>query len=230
MRVLVTRPEPGADETAAAVRAAGHDPVLLPLLAIERTGIVPDVAGVQALLATSRNGIAAFAQSSARRDLPVLAVGDRTAQAARDHGFTDVRSAAGAAADLASLAQRTLDPARGALLHAAGEDVAEDMAAVLAPHGFSVRRAVLYRAVAAQGLDASVITACRGALFFSPRTAAIFVTLSRAAGLEKEFERIAALCLSENVARALRVLPWQAVLVADRPDQARLLSLLSRMV
>ena len=230
MRVLVTRPEPGAEETARAVRAAGHEPVLLPLMAIEATGAVPDLDGVQALLVTSRNGIAAFAETCSARNLAVLAVGARTADAARALGFTDVHSADGAAADLAALATARLDPARGALLHAAGEDVAEDMDALLAPHGFAVRRAVLYRARAAEKLDPSLVSGSRAALFFSPRTAAIFVTLSRAAGLEPEFERIAALCLSENVARPLRVLPWQAVLVADRPDQARLMSLLSRMV
>jgi uroporphyrinogen-III synthase len=230
MRVLVTRPEPGAEETAAALRDLGHEPVMLPLLRIEASGVAPDLTAVQALLVTSRNGIDAFAAATLRRDLPVMAVGERTAAAALAHGFASVRSADGDATDLAHMVRASLSPADGELLHISGADLAEDLGALLAPHGFAVGRAVLYRAVAAESLDPAAVLGARAALFFSPRSGTIFVRLARAAGLEAACDRLVALCLSARVAEAVRPLPWRAVLVADRPDQRRLLSLLSRMV
>ena len=49
-----------------------------------------DLDGVQALIATSANGVRAFAARDPRRSLPVCAVGDATARAASDAGFADV--------------------------------------------------------------------------------------------------------------------------------------------
>ena len=107
-RVWITRTTPGADRTAQAVRALGFDPVVAPLLEVRplaRTGDYLSLDDVAALAFTSVNGLI-FADLTPRRDWPVFAVGHRTAQAARDRGFTDVRSAGGDAEDLAALIAR----------------------------------------------------------------------------------------------------------------------------
>ena len=88
MRILVTRPQPGAAQTAAALCARGHEPIVAPLLQIEILAEVdPKAADWAAILLTSANalpGIVKSAGRSAWRGMPVFAVGDRTAQAARD--------------------------------------------------------------------------------------------------------------------------------------------------
>ena len=56
MKILVTRPEPGASETAKALLELGHEPILEPLLHYVPSGVVPDLRGVQALAATSAEG------------------------------------------------------------------------------------------------------------------------------------------------------------------------------
>ena len=108
MRVWVTRPEEDAAELAEALRAEGVEVLVEPLLRIVYTDGPPlDLTGVQALIATSANGVRAFARRNQQRDVPVLAVGAATARAARAAGFTSVESAAGDVAALARLRTRS---------------------------------------------------------------------------------------------------------------------------
>ena len=70
MRVLVTRPEDDARETAVRLKALGHEPILAPLISIRFIdGPDIDLAGVQALIATSSNGVRALARRTSRRDI-----------------------------------------------------------------------------------------------------------------------------------------------------------------
>jgi uroporphyrinogen-III synthase len=226
LRALVTRPREDAEEVARDLRARGIEVLLAPMLSIApvRDPAV-DLGGVQAILFTSANGVRAFAAASSERGLPVLAVGDATAAAARKSGFANVESAAGDVASLADLAARRLNPATGALFHAAASVVAGDLAGILESKGFAVRRAVLYDAVPAKEFPADVVAALNEntldiVLFFSPRSAATFVTLIDKSGLREACGHVAAFCLSPAVAKAIGSLPWRALRTASRPDWA----------
>lgn len=153
-RVWITRAEPGAARTAARLLALGMEPVVRPLLAIQTLSPeLPDLDAFAALAFTSVNGVAAFAGLSARRDRPVFAVGDATAQAARDAGFAQVDSADG---DLAALARRIAADAAGPVLAAVAETPAGDLAAAVrlagggatvgAGRGVAVQAVAVYRA------------------------------------------------------------------------------------
>ena len=231
---LVTRPAEDAAPLAAELERRGLNVLLAPMLVIETLpGPAPDLEGVQCLVFTSANGVRAFVGRSDRRDLPVYAVGDATAQAAADQGFGTVRSAAGDVEDLGRLIVETCDPTAGPLLHVAGSVTAGDLAGHLRAAGFDLRRDVLYDARTAEALDERVAAALAAgeidlALFFSPRTAATFVTLVQAAGLADACRTVAALCLSPAVAAAVSGLDWERVAVADAPNQESLLALLDR--
>ena len=97
MRLLVTRPEPDATRQAELLAARGHEPVLAPLLAIESATNVPiELDGAQALIVTSRNALRALASHrdvAALLQLPLFAVGEATAKAATELGFTTVIAA-----------------------------------------------------------------------------------------------------------------------------------------
>ena len=91
--ILITRPQPGAAESAQALRALGWEPVLAPALTLTA---LPFKAPphCQALVITSR----AAARALPALPLRVIAVGDATAAEARARGFADVQAAAGDAA------------------------------------------------------------------------------------------------------------------------------------
>lgn len=228
--VLITRPEPGAAETARRVEALGWRPVLAPALVLAPRAFAWPPA--QALLLTSR----AAARALPPADLPVLAVGEATAAEARARGFTRVEAAAGDAASLAEHAARRLDPAAGALLLAVGQGYGAELAADLRRRGFRVLRRVAYAAAPAPALPAEALAALQrdgevvSVLFFSPRSAGCAMSLLKASGLAETAARMEALAISprvaETAARALAPLAWRAVRIADRPDQDALLALL----
>lgn len=237
MRVLVTRPRADAAELTGALEARGHQVLVEPLLTI-RPRENPDwPAGhrrAQALLVTSANGVRTFADRDPRRDVPVFAVGDASAAAARSLGFRQVESAAGDVVDLAALVRARLDPEAGPLLHPAASKLAGDLQGALAAAGFTVLRVVLYDALPATGLSAECCRALNEGLidvatFFSPRTAASFVSLVAEADLAATCRGITALCLSAAVAARISGLSWAEVVVAARPEQAALLAALDRL-
>ena len=230
---MITRPREDARAVVEELAARGIDSMVEPVLEIVplATGDL-DLDGVQAVLVTSANGARALGATS-QRDIPVLAVGDATAAAARDAGFAAVAVAGGDVAALAALAAERCNPGAGPLVHVSGSAVAGDLAGRLAARGFTVRREVLYEARAASALSRDATAALSGGdvdavLLYSPRTAEAFVALVRRAGLVAGLRRARALCLSGAVADAARGIAWREVCVAARPDQTVLLDLVGR--
>jgi uroporphyrinogen-III synthase len=229
LRALVTRPRAEAAELAAALARRGIEAVIEPLIEIRPLDLPPpSLAGVQALLCTSANGVRALAATVAERAIPVFAVGDATAARAREEGFRRVESAHGDVGELARLVRRRLDPATGRLLHVAGTRVAGDLAGELRGSGFAVERVVMYEAQAATSLDPATAAALSEggidlALFFSPRTSAIFARLAIAAGIAGRLGRVAAVSISPAADAALVRLGFRERIVAAAPTQAALL-------
>jgi uroporphyrinogen-III synthase len=190
---------------------------------------------VQAVLCTSANGVRALARLSGDRGIALFAVGEATAARARDEGFAQVESAGGNVEDLARLAGRRLRPDAGRLLHLAGSDIAGDLAGMLREKGFAVDRVVLYEARPVAGLSASTVAALQSglvdfALFFSPRTAAVFTRLAEQAGVGAAIRGVTAVSISAAADRALGDLAFRGRLVADTSDQNALLAVLDRLL
>lgn len=222
--VLVTRPEPGAAETEAALKALGYVPVMAPLLTIQPVPGPPlDLTAFDAVAVTSANGLRELAARSAERALPLYAVGERTASLARELGFQEVYAAGG---DVISLT-RLLSGRGPRVLHLSGEDVAGE----LSPADVVVTRMTAYRAVPVDDLPDAAVAALRDGqvayvALFSPRTASVFVRLAQKAGLSAPIGALTALCISAAVARAAQGFGFSETRVAVQPDAASLLALL----
>jgi uroporphyrinogen-III synthase len=183
----VTRPEPGAAATAAALLEAGHRPLLSPCLRIEPVPLRLPVA-IDAIALTSSQALPALAAAGARiRTLPLFAVGDATAARAHAAGFATVESAAGTATDLAALIAGHL-PRGTRLLLAVGAGRSLDLARHLRAAGLRVSRRIAYRARPAESLSDPALAALRAGavdrvLIFSPATGRHFARLLDRAGL-----------------------------------------------
>jgi uroporphyrinogen-III synthase len=236
MQALVTRPREEAETLAAALAARGVGALVEPLMEIQfRASETLDLAGVQAVLCTSANGVRALALASGERAVPILAVGDATAARARAEGFSAVESAGGDVNDLVRLAAARLHRESGPLLHIAGTAVAGDLAEALRARGFSVERCILYEARPATALSSLAVGALRSgavafALFFSPRTAAVFARLADSAGIADSCGRITALSISAAADAPLAGLPWFDRRMAQRPSLPALLEELDRVL
>lgn len=214
-RILVLRPEPGASHTVRQARNAGLDAVAVPLFKIEPMAWdAPDPSDFDALLLTSANAVRhGGVQLQALRGLPVHAVGDATATAARD-----------AVLSIASVGEAGVERLLGSigrdlrLLHLCGEDrrdpgqVAQTITAI-----------AVYRAAK---IDKPDLGASKGdiALIHSPRAGARFAEL-----VDRNVKAsIAIVAISAAAAQAAGE-GWDAVEIASRPDDAALLALATRL-
>jgi uroporphyrinogen-III synthase len=235
VRLLVTRPVPDGERSAAMLRARGHEVVVAPVLRMEIVAAAFGQGPFAALVITSGNAMRALA-SHPRRDelarLPVFAVGARSAEAAREAGFSDVVSADGDVSDLVGLLVARFAGLGVPLLYLAGEDRAGDLAGALAAHGVSVETAVVYRAVPVEAFPTQLRAALAaapidGVLHYSRRSAAAFLAGAAAAGLLQPALSAEHFCLSAAVAIPLTQAGARSVRIASAPDEASLVALLS---
>ena len=196
---------------------AGWTVLAEPLLDIvyERP-VMPELAGYDGLIFTSRHGVQGFAALTAERGLPVHAVGAATARAARDAGFIEVLEGPGDASGLRDVLPQTR------LLHPCGTEVR-----VAVGEALPVYRAAARQSFSAATRNALLADDIAAIMFFSPRTGSIFAGLAGPAE-RRGLSAVKALCLSDAVLDSVRDLGWRGVAVAARPDVAAMLALAGR--
>ena len=211
MRILVTRPQPGAEATAARLRAAGHDVVVAPLLATmavawDRPATLPD-----AVLLTSAAAVRLAGDVAALQRLPCFTLGAATAAAARAAGWADVRAGDG---HVQAVIDRIAAMGLGDVLHLAGAD----RTGMTVPDGLRIATRIVYCA-AAQPLPS--LPAVDWVLLYSPRTAGLF-----AAECDRlEHPRAGVAIAAISVAALAAAGPgWARAVAAATPDEAALLA------
>lgn len=230
MRVLVTRPGEDATETVERLVALGHEAICAPLLRVYFRDVSrQSLDRVQGILLTSANGARAIVESRWRRDIPIFAVGRKTAEVAREHGFSTVRSADGDVEALAQAVAQWANPRKGVLVHAASAHADGRLATALMSRGFEVSQKTVYDvAVAPSELLVKALTEWHpdAALFFSSRSALAFCEFVAVHGLKDTTRGIIAAAISAATAESLKPLEFREVRVATAPNQDALLALL----
>src|SRR6478609_4381700 len=135
MRILITRPLPDGERTAAALRERGHDVLLVPLMQVRP---MPAVVGGNwaAVIVTSANALRVLSaeQIASLLALPLYAVGERSAAVARELGFREVRTPNGDALALVRLIAERHANEDAPYIYLAGQDRAADIETALAGH------------------------------------------------------------------------------------------------
>jgi uroporphyrinogen-III synthase len=235
MRITVTRPQADSERTAAVLRARGHDVLVAPLMQVEP--VAADIrASWAAVIVTSANAPGAIVTHPAHAaliELPVFAVGRRSADACRDAGFTDIVIAGGDVRDLVRLIVERRADAAGPLLYLAGEDRAADLIGELHARGIAAEMAVVYRAATVPFPPALIAALERGAvdavLHFSRRSAENYLAGAKQAGLLAQALAPRHLCLSAQIAEPLTAAGAKQAVTAVRPDEASLIALLDAL-
>ena len=222
-RLLVLRPQPGADATAARIRAMGLMPVVAPIMTAAPLSWQPPAPDAfDGLMLTSAQAVRLGGDAvSHYRNLPVYAVGSATAAAARAAGFGTIIEGETDGVALLLLAERD---GRRSLLHLAGEDHMG-----LSHPAISIERRFVYRVDVADSIPAAGVAALLDgaiALLHSPRAARIFAALLGGSGVPREAVRLA--CLSAAVAAAAGP-GWGAVAHAPLPNDTALLAVAARL-
>lgn len=232
--VLITRPEPSASVTAAKLAALGFSPVLMPL---SRTVALEFSAANQsfdALAVTSANAFRHVQDDFLRlyKSLPLFAVGEGTARAARAAGFDQVIEGGGDAVRLAACLAEHL-PKGARVLYLAGR----------------IRQPIFEERVLQAGLKMQVCDVydveqigysddeIRALLPKSPFVAVLLYSGVAALYLARMMPQIEAgfgpdtqfLCISGRVAEQLPE-KWKAQKrIADHPDEKGIFRLFSKL-
>jgi len=193
-----------------------------------------------AVVATSANalrGIESQLAGTALLKLPLFAVGEHTAAAARQAGFTNVMTASGDAGTLRDLVAESVKSKMlkkaSPLLYLAGADLARDLAGELGEKGFSVVTQTTYKMVPAKHLprevcDAFVAGEIEAVLHYSRRSARAFLEAARDGGVEISALALPQCCISAAVASIVREAGAGQVAVAASPDENALFEALTR--
>ncbi len=231
-RVLVTRPQPGADKTASRLSALGYDPIVMPLT---QTVALPHVLPKEVpelMLATSPQAFRHLSPllTDAFKEIPLRVTGKATATAARERGFLDVKDSGGDAARLLASIGPALQPGTHAL-YLAGRVRRPELEAFLAKRGAAVSTLEIYDTVSVSyttdkyseimvgaGVDALLLTSVNCAL----RSAELNATFRD--GYISENTMI--ICLSERIAEVARSRFSSPVAVAVTPTEDALLECL----
>ena len=216
-RVLIIRPQPGADETAVKVRALGMEPLVRPFFAVAPVAWTPpDPNQFDAVMLTSANALRHGGHDLARYGrLPAWCVGEKTAQAARQAGFAEVHVAGPDGAALVAAMERA---GLASALHLAGRDVR-----LLPETGLRITRIAVYANVA-QPVDLASLGEIDVVLVHSPRAGQALEALIPAAMRS----RIVLVAISAQALAAAGT-GWRAAAVAASPDEGAMLALATQM-
>ncbi|WP_027144598.1 uroporphyrinogen-III synthase [Mesorhizobium sp. WSM3626] len=233
LRVLVTRPEPGASRTARKLEEMGFEPLLLPLT--ETTALPVDAKAVP-------NDVAAVAITSANAmrhtpgdlmavlsNLPCHAVGKRTAEAAREAGFLSVIEGPGDAEALA--AGMGIAFSGKAIVYLCGRVRFPAFEQKLKAAHVQVHAVETYDTIAVSYSDEAILPLIAGqsvdaVLLYSAKAAAAMQVLASRPALQKVFEKTRVFVLSARIAAAFGDSAGKAIRVAARSDEEALLALL----
>src|SRR4051812_32819376 len=241
MAVLVTRPHPDDEATAGALRVRGFEVLEARMRRLEPVPFHDDAdARYGAIVVTSTNALRAIGShlaDSRLLKLPLFAVGEHTASAARDAGFGEVIAAkgdAGALRDLVLGAVKSKQLKKAStLLYLAGADLARDLPGELGEKGFTVVTHTTYRMIPASSLppeicDAFVANRIEAVLHYSRRSARAFLDAARSGGVEISALALPQCCISAAVAAVLRDAGATQVTTAAQADENALFEALSR--
>jgi len=213
MHILITRPKNDSQTLIRALEAAGHQVSHIALLDIKffEHIKVPHLP-YQAVLITSANGVRALARSQALIDFSItkaITVGPASAKAAQQAGFNNiVQTDIGDVNGIIDYVNANLTPQNGPLLYPSGTKTTGDLQSVLSDTGFQVERAILYEAQRLNALSEQIIDSIQSGkiqsvLLFSPRTAKIWLSLTKSCIDKSRLAKLGHFCLSQNVANVL---------------------------
>lgn len=218
MKLLIIRPQPGADATARRVREAGFEPVVIPLFAIEPLPW-PNLSATDydALLLSSGNAVRAGGEQLAQlAGLPLYAVGAATARALAQVSLRPDFIGNDGVAQLISRARKN---GHGKLLWLAGENHSKPEY----PAEIEVAIRIIYRsrALAAPASFDTAILRTDAVMLHSARAARHFADSCDGAGILRQDVGIAA--FSQSIADSAGH-GWAATIIAPRPNDGALLS------
>lgn len=218
-RVLLTRPYSDSLKLAECLSQQGIESVISPVLEISYPSFeegaleslkkkTPDL-----VILTSRHAVGLLTQFDFKPDITLYVVGPSTEKACRAGGFSHIITADQSATSLFDLLKKETLKNKN-ILYLRGETIALDLKAILAEEGAFVQEVVAYTAKPAVKLTDDAILALRqgtltDVVFYSLRSAQIFMDLIKKEELESKLLSLSAHAISSQILDFLKSFDWQ---------------------
>lgn len=233
-QILVTRPVEDFKRTADNLAGLGFEALSAPMMDFKILSFVlPVFDKLSALVFTSANGIRAIAAHEEFKQLPCYVVGMQTAKLAMEQGFEILAQGGGDVNSLCDVIEQDYKK-RGlnqGLLHISGVHKAGNLAQKLAELSIANDGLQAYEMrkisdIAIEIQQKIVKQNIGGMLFYSARSAKIFIDMAKKLQLLDEISMIPAFCLSKNIAEVECKPYLKHTYFVDQPDEPALLELM----
>lgn len=216
--ILITRPIEQSESTQKKLSKLGFESRVCPLLEIMKLDH-PDIIdhSYDAIIITSQHAAQVALGIQWLKDKKAFLVGTKSAKIL--NGF-DIKYVAKDGTDLLKHLQINL-PTKSKLLFICGDFIADHLDTKLKKVGFRLTKSVVYKSVGVTALDPEILNGVKKILFYSPRTAEIFLKVYN--GSTTEFE---AICISSKTAESLSGKSFKSIKIAEEPNEDSMLKLL----
>jgi len=232
MKVLITRAEPAADQTANNLAKHGHEAILLPLFKmIDTQARIPDKK-YDGIIFTSKNAVEVLKTRGWKIPNPKMiafCVGGKTEKAAQALGFKQTYSANGGGAVLVDL-MRAMQLEGKKLLYLSTPDKSYDMKMALESHNVHVETIDIYQAKPVSPENEQLkqaISAIRDGFVFtySALSSKHLAKLVKSAKLASSLQACTLISISDQAIGPLEDIDWKAVLIAPSPQEKEMIAL-----
>lgn len=230
MKILITRAQAAAKQTAEYLKQAGHDPIIMPIFEIKDTKQQVPEKLYDGIIFTSKNAVEILqARNWQHQDMsiPAFCVGEKTKKAALALGFTKVFSANGGGLALTKLIEEMALNSK-TFLYPSTPDKSFDMAKALSLISITVETVDIYQAKAIaptkENFEAAIAEITDNYVFtYSALSSDHLNNLLKKFNLASSLKRITLVGISEQAIKPLEQLNWKSVAISKKPNETNML-------
>ena len=227
--LLVTRPKKESEKVKEYLSKLGFNIYIEPMFSIKYLTTKINVENFDFIISTSQHSIIALSKTTKNRDKTIITVGNNTMQIAENLGFTSTKSLNGNVNDMISY----LKNYNGSnVLYIRGKDITCNLKKILVNNIKNFQEVILYRTVDRKRFSNSCYNLLLqdkidGILFYSPRTADIFIELIKKHNIEEKTKNITIYVMSNKIAEIAKKVSWKNIKITNKPTNQSLMSLIS---
>jgi|APCry1669189034_1035192.scaffolds.fasta_scaffold02672_5 uroporphyrinogen-III synthase len=227
MSILITRPYNIGINSQNKISKLGKKSLLIPLIKIKYLNIEISDSNYDYIVVTSQNAIATFRNNLWMKDKCILVVGGKTRDLLLQKNCKKILLCEENVSDLINNMYTKISSVSN-ILYICGDHLSYDLEGSLKSNSYNITSKVVYTSDAITELSKNEIAQINEVveivMFYSPRTAKIFVDLALKYNLYTRNK--IAICISNKCANNIVKLQWMGVKIASSPNEIKMLELI----
>ncbi len=219
--IWITRSQPGAAKSANFWQSAGFETIVAPLINIAPPSVMPPLLPRNIdLIVTSQNALLSLVEFTDVRSWNIWAVGEVTAEMARNMGFNLTGVGGGSAASLLELIVEKNVSSETSFAYISGQNIRLDISQQLRKRGFQAERHIYYENSPVSQMPDIDLTKISHIGLYSPMAAQVLTSFA------PKTSQISTISISKSTDAALGNLAFTQRLIAEKPQESAMLTAL----